>query len=267
MIILWIRGLPDRAWEIITMIDDFFDIDSEPIVNFEAFYGPKKHLVDKCIVVFSKAIYEHILQTFLCTQVAEIGACNGNIPVWSFDYKGEKVVFYLTPIGSALAGGTVAEINHITGASKFVMFGSCGSLDAERTSGKFIIPTEAYRGEGLSYYFAKAQDYIAIKNTDEVARIFMDLSIPYVQGKTWTTDSMIRETVNLVNKRKSEGCIVVEMEVAGVQAVCDFFGLELYNFLAAGDVLAEGNYTIDDLSDANHNLDKLSIALSIIERI
>ncbi len=67
--------------------------------------------------------------------------------------------------------------------------------------------------------------------------------------------------------RKSEGCIAVEMEVAGVQAVCDFFGLELYDFLAAGDVLAEGNYITDGLSDANHNLDKLAIALRIIERI
>ncbi|MBR5995136.1 MAG: nucleoside phosphorylase [Eubacteriaceae bacterium] len=249
------------------MIEDFYDVKSEPIVNLEAFYGPKKHLVDKCIVVFSKVIHDHILQNYSCTQIAEISACNGDIPVWSFDHRGEKVAFYLTPIGSALAGGTVAEINHITGATQFVMFGSCGSLDAQTTSGKFIIPTEAYRGEGLSYYFAEAQDYITIRNSGEVARIFTELSIPYVQGRIWTTDSMLRETVNLVNRRKSEGCIAVEMEVAGVQAVCDFFGFELYDFLAAGDVLAEGNYTIDDLSDANHNMDKFSIALGIVERI
>mgnify|MGYP000211236084 FL=1 len=49
------------------------------------------------------------------------------------------------------------------------MFGSCGSLDKEATDGKFILPTEAYRGEGLSYYFAEPQDYIKIKNTDKLA--------------------------------------------------------------------------------------------------
>ena len=75
----------------------------------------------------------------------------------------------------------------------------------------------------------------------------------------------MRETVNLVNKRKSEGCIAVEMEVAGVQAVCDFYGYELYDFLSAGDVLAEDNYQVEGLSDANHNLDKLKIALQIAE--
>lgn len=34
------------------MITDFYDIASEPIVTLEAFYSPKKHLVDKCIVIF-----------------------------------------------------------------------------------------------------------------------------------------------------------------------------------------------------------------------
>ena len=64
-----------------------------------------------------------------------------------------------------------------------------------------------------------------------------------------------------------EDCIAVEMEVAGVQAVCDFFGFDLYDFLAAGDVLIEGDYRIGRLSEAMHNLDNLKVALMIIERI
>ena len=147
------------------------------------------------------------------------------------------------------------------------MFGSCGSLDNGVTNGKFIIPSQAYRGEGMSYYFAEPQDYINIKNADSLAHIFTELNIPFVKGKVWTTDCPLRETVNLVNKRKEEGCIAVEMELAGVQAVCDFYGFELYDFLSAGDVLAEGNYQVEKLSDANHNLDKFQIALQISERI
>ena len=76
-----------------------------------------------------------------------------------------------------------------------------------------------------------------------------------------------RYNKKIVNKRKEEGCIAVEMEVAGVQAVSDFYGFELYDFLSAGDVLAEGDYQIDKLSDANHNLDKLQIAMQISDRI
>lgn len=249
------------------MLNNFYDMESESIVNLEAFYGPKKKIVEKCMIVFSKVIHEHLLERYTCKQIAEITACNGNTPVWSLEYKGEKIAFYLSPIGSALAGCTVAEVNHLTGATKFIMFGSCGSLDDDITKGKFIIPTQAYRGEGLSFYYAKPQEYIEIKKADKVARIFSEINVPFVQGKIWTTDCMLRETANLVSKRKQEGCIAVEMELSGVQAICDFYGFELYDFLAAGDVLVEGNYDAGGLSDANHNLDKLAIALCIAERI
>ena len=78
---------------------------------------------------------------------------------------------------------------------------------------------------------------------------------------------MLRETVNLVNKRKEEGCIAVEMELAGVQAICDFYGFELYDFLVSGDVLIEGNYETEGLAAANHDLDKLFIALKIAKNV
>ena len=154
------------------MIIDSYDVNSEPIVTLENFYGEKRHLVKKCILIFSKIIYEYMLETFQCKQIAEVNACNGNIPVWSFEYEGETIAFYLTPIGSTLAGGTLAEVNHLTGAFIFIMFGSCGSLNKEVTDGKFIITTQAYRGEALSYYFAKPQDYIQIKNADKLVEMF-----------------------------------------------------------------------------------------------
>ncbi len=147
------------------------------------------------------------------------------------------------------------------------MSGSAGSLDKEKTDNKFVIPTESYRDEGMSYHYAKADDYIEINNSKKVAEIFDILELPYVQGKVWTTDAMMRETKNNVEVRKNDGCIAVEMELAGVQAVSDFHGFELYNFLATGDVLAENEYEIDGLSDANHNMDKFFIGLEIAKRI
>ena len=63
------------------------------------------------------------------------------------------------------------------------------------------------------------------------------------------------------------GCIAVEMELAGVQAVCDFYGWELYNFLVTGDVLDQAVYDVSGLADANHNMDKLYVAIEIAKRI
>ena len=43
----------------------------------------------------------------------------------------------------------------------------------------------------------------------------------------------------------------------------DFYDLELYNFLEAGDVLESSGYEVEGLHGANHNLGKLYIALDI----
>lgn len=63
------------------------------------------------------------------------------------------------------------------------------------------------------------------------------MKIPNIAEKVWTTDAIYRETTAKLKARKEEGCVAVEMELAGVQAVCDFYGWELYDFLATGDVL------------------------------
>ena len=101
----------------------------------------------------------------------------------------------------------------------------------------------------------------------KLSAIFTELGVPHVTGRVWTTDAMIRETAGLVAQRRSEGCLAVEMELAGVQAVCSFYGLSLYSFLEAGDVLEESGYDVANLRGANHDLGKLYIALETALRI
>ena len=249
------------------MITDCFDIETEPIINVSDFCGEKKHLVDVCLIIFSWEIQEHLLNTFECEKIGELGACNGRIPIYKIHYKGKEVAFYLTGIGSAVAGTQCYEASWLIGATKFIMFGSCGSLDREKTHGKYIVPTESYRGEGLSYYYAAPADYIEIKNAHKLAAIFEEMGVPHVPGRNWTTDAMLRETVGLMTKRKEEGCISVEMELAGVQAVCDFYDLELYDFLEAGDVLEASGYEVEGLHNANHDFGKLYIGLEVALRV
>ncbi len=249
------------------MIIHDFDINTKPLVSLESFYGKPKKIVEKCLIIYSKVIHDSLLHGNDCPIIGEIGACNGNTYIYSFDCNGERIAFYLSGIGSAAASGTCYEVHWQIGATKFIMFGSCGSLDKEATYGKYIIPTESYRGEGCSYYYAPPSDYLPVKNADKLSGIFDELKIPYIKGRVWTTDSMLRETAGLVQKRKQEGCLAVEMELAGVEAACDFYGLELYDFLEAGDVLEESGYDIKDLPGANHNIGKLMIALEIAKRI
>ena len=52
-----------------------------------------------------------------------------------------------------------------------------------------------------------------------------------------------------------------------MQAICDYHGIELYDFLEAGDVLSETSYEIEGLHGANHNLGKLFIAIELMKHI
>ena len=124
-----------------------------------------------------------------------------------------------------------------------------------------------YREEGLSYNYVEPTDYIEIKNSIIVKTIFDELNLPSVTGKVWTTDAIYRETKAKLEARKNEGCLAVEMELAGVQAVCDFYGWDLYDFLVTGDVLDQAVYDVSGLANANHNMDKLYIAIEIAKRI
>ena len=245
------------------MIIGSFDNKSEAIISPESFYGEQKHICDVAIATFSREIYPSVLEKYPNEQIGEIRAANGCRPIHLLTVREQKIIFYLSELGSTLAATDVIDVHWMTGANKFIMFGSAGALDKEATTGKYVIPTQAYRDEGMSYHYAPAADYIDIRNADTLADIFEKLNLPYVKGKVWTTDAIYRETRNLVAQRKSEGCIAVEMELAGVQAVCDFYGLQLYDFIVTGDIVDTPQYTPDGLHQANHSLDKFYVALKI----
>lgn len=219
------------------MINDAYDDKTEAIITPELYYGRRDKICDICVITFSNAVRTSILETFQCEQIAALPTTNGNIPIHKFVYKNMEVAFYMTLVSSTAAGTCIEEAHCFIGATKFIMFGSCGALNNEITAGNLIVPTEAYRDEGFSYHYAEASDYIKIENANFVAETLAELDVPYVMGKTWTTDAIYRETRSNMEKRKAEGCIAVEMECAGLQAVCNFRNLDFFPFLFSGDML------------------------------
>ena len=250
------------------MIIHSFDPDSEAIISPASIFGEQKKICDTAIATFSREIYPAVLERYPHEQIAEISAANRIRPVHLLTLEEDrKVVFYLSEIGSAMAGTDVIEINWKTGANKFILFGSAGALDKEATAGKYVIPTAAYRDEGMSYHYAPPADYISVPNADCLAEFFSKHHLPFVKGKVWTTDAIYMETRELVRQRKADGCIAVEMELAGVQAVCSYHGLELYDFLVTGDVVDQPVYSSEGLKEANHSFDKFDIAVMIANSI
>ena len=220
----------------------FFD-NSEPLIKVESFYQKSDKVSDIGIITFSEKVIDWMLHNFKCEKVAEIGCANGARAVYAASVEGCKVVFYMSMIGSAAAGSCIEDLAYLTGATKWIMFGSCGTLDSAKTEGKIIVPKSAYRDEGLSYHYLDLEDeFLAMPGWKKVEDFFNDRKISNIVGKTWTTDAIFRETRKKAEKLRQDGCIAVEMECAGVQAVCQSKGFELYDFLFASDHLEEAEW-------------------------
>lgn len=217
------------------MITDTFDNLTEEIIKVPENEDAKK--VDACILTFSHVILNHVLQNYECHKIGDLYSSNGANPVYGFEYEGKYFAVYMSYVGAPACVADIEDTLSLINTDKYVVFGGAGCLNKEIARGKVMVPTAAYRDEGTSYHYAPASDYIAVKNAEVVASFMESAGLPFVKGKTWSTDAVHRETRGNFEKRKKEGCISVEMECAAVQAMCDFRNLNAYFFFTGGDLL------------------------------
>ncbi len=251
------------------MIIDSFDDKSPAKINVKR--NENALQVDAVIYTFSQEIEKYVTETFNCEKAGEYKMASGSHPAYVFNYNGRKYGFFKTWIGAPACIAPIEELTTVLNTDKFIHFGGAGCLDKEIARGKVMIPTEAYRDEGTSYHYAPASDYISIKNWKTVRDFMEENKIPYVLGKTWTTDAFYRETVNNFEKRKADGCISVEMEGSAVQAVCDFRGYEVYMFFTGGDLLDAPEWTMrkekGQIRHTQHDPGHFDIALALAEYV
>ena len=232
-----------------------FDPQRTAVINPENALSKFRKL-DVVIVNFSYKIMDALLESGLLEPILGAEVRYVSCVCQMYVLKGTDIGVIQTQVGAPFTAGVIEDAGYGFDCNHFILFGSCGGLDKDLTAGRLIVPTHAYRDEGVSYHYVPAADYIGIPNHHLVSRVLDELNIPYVKGRTWTTDAFFRETRRNMEARKSEGCIAVEMEVAACQAVCDFRGYQLYNFL----------YTADNLGGESWNESILS-KISIDERL
>ena len=250
-------------------ITDSFDPDKSAIISSENCFEKSDINLSVCIINFSYKIMNALIEDELIELIDEytINSISHNYPVYRF--KGTNIGIVKTCVGAPITAVLIEDIGYIFSCKKFVMFGSCGGLDKTISPNNLIVPTAAYRDEGMSYHYMPASDYIEIANHKKVADILDSLNIQYVKGKTWTTDAFYRETKRNMERRRKEGCICVEMEVSACQAVANFRNVELYNFLYRADNLDSSQWEKDILSiiSIDERLKHLFIALEIAKRV
>lgn len=212
------------------------------------------------ITCFSKELMDRYVKTFSGKKISEIGTANGKIPVYKIKYKNIEIALFMSRVGAPACTVSYEEVLAM-GLEKLIMFGTCGVLDGKIDDLAIIIPTSAIRDEGTSYHYMKASDEIKVneKYKNEFEEILKSNNIPYIQGKVWTTDAPYRETRGKMLKRKSEGCVCVDMECSAMSAVAKFRKKELFQFFYAADNLDDFKWDQRSLDDNVKFLEKEKI--------
>ena len=163
----------------------------------------------------------------------------GDYPVYELDYGDRRLAVVSPGVGAPAAA---ARLEHMIalGCRKFIACGGAGTLDSAIAVGQIVVPDSAIRDEGTSYHYLKPAREVAPtpRALTAIEAELRENNHEYLPGKTWTTDAVYRETRARMNRRRREGCLVVEMEAAAFFAVARFRGVECAQILYGGDSLA-----------------------------
>lgn len=199
----------------------------------------RAQMPEKAIMAFVKE--RHILsfiEKHKGTFVVKHKTVSKSYDMYVFKYKGEEIVLCQVGVGAPIAAQILDWlVGH--GVKKVVVGGSCGVL-TEVEEGTFMIPIKALRDEGTSFKYIAPSRYIDLdKNAARsIEKTFTRLGLKYQECFTWTTDSMYRETADMIAYRKAEGCETVDMECSALAAVAKFRNIKYGQILFSADSLA-----------------------------
>jgi uridine phosphorylase len=200
--------------------------------------APALELPERCVICFFPEVFEKLEKEGKAKVVYRNGGESGESKIYVIELRGQKLAAVHPGVGAPLAVARL-ELMIALGCRKFIACGGAGVLDSSIDVGTLLVPTSAVRDEGTSYhYLPAAREVAAGKAALAAIKAALDeAGIPYRETKTWTTDAVYRETRSKIARRRSEGCLAVEMEAAAFFAVAQFQGVEFGQILYGGDDL------------------------------
>jgi uridine phosphorylase len=197
-------------------------------------------IAEHCVLCFFQEVIRELVSEGAQARQVHTGRSEaGDYPVYELDYGGRRLAVVSPGVGGPAAA---ARLEHMIalGCRKFIACGGAGTLDSGIAVGRIVVPDSAVRDEGASYYYLKPSRDVAptARALAAIEAVLRENHHEYIRGKTWTTDAVYRETRARMNRRRREGCIVVEMEAAAFFAVARFRRVECAQILYGGDSLA-----------------------------
>jgi nucleoside phosphorylase len=214
------------------------EFDDNPVAKLNpANFADSKFDTDKMIITFFPEVVQKLLDREEIFEELVIPGENP-VPIYRFT-EDPEVLLTLGQVGCPACAGNL-DLFHAMGITKVMFCGGGGVLDRNIEVGQILVVDGAIRDEGFSYQYIAPSRVI---HTDQetkgkIINYLNENDIPYLQGLTWTTDAIFRETPERIALRKEEGAKIVEMEQAGCIAVARFRHFSYGALIYGGDDLS-----------------------------
>ena len=244
-----------------------YDTSRNPIIKPTDFL--EKMLPSKCVITFFRKELNQFVEEKKLPVIGHLHSEVLDIPIYEYSVSKDRICITMPFSTAPGAAGTIEEL-HAMGCDKFIICGGAGSIKKDSKVGEIIVPIAAVRDEGTSYHYLEpSREVECHKETAEFIISGLErLGIPYTVGKTWTTDAMYRETPEMIELRRNEGCITVEMETAAFFAVSKYYDIPLAQLLYVGDDVSGekwDNRNWDNQKNVRSNM--IFTAIKLIEEL
>lgn len=161
--------------------------------------------------------------------------------MYTGNYEGIKV--------TGINGGRFSTDTSITtevmcnaGIQNIIRVGTCGAMDENIKVGDLFIVDEVVRGDGVTpYYVDKEFKTVSDKKlSDLLFEIAQGMGLTVHRGKAWTTDALLRETREIVEAKRKEGCRAVDMVSSTLLTICQTYNIKACSILAVSDNVITG---------------------------
>ena len=143
------------------------------------------------------------------------------------------------PILGAPQAVLVLEKLIALGSRAIIVFGWCGSIQADFKIGDWLLPDYARSEEGTSAHYPMESEKFS-PDTDLLTRLqdhCQQKGVPVRLGPIWTTDALLRETVHKVRAYGKDRLLAVEMELSALFHVAAYRKIRLVGLLVVSDEL------------------------------
>jgi len=191
------------------------------------------------VLCFFQEVLESLAAEGVARPIGRLLSEVGPNPLYVVDAAGIDVLVVHPGVGAPLAAGILEEVIAL-GCTRIVACGGAGALRDDLVLGHAVVVDEAVRDEGTSFHYLAPSRTVRADahGVGVLEALLAERDVPFLTGKSWTTDAFYREARPRIERRVAEGCLTVEMEAAAFMAVARFRGVRFAQLLYAGDTVA-----------------------------